>query len=64
LETEDDEELEDGKNSPSEPLDFAAFINTMNERSQPIDASEHITEQFLMFAGQDPDSYQDSAYIT
>ena len=63
-EQENDDEVEDGVNEVEDPLDFDAFVNDMNERSHLFDASEHITEQFLMFAGKDPDSDPDSVYIT
>ena len=63
-EQEDDDEVEDGVNEDEEPLDFDAFVNVMNERSHLLDASEHITEQLLMFVGKDPDSDPDSVYIT
>ena len=50
------EELED------KTLDMDEFINMMKSHLQ--DASEHITEQFLMFADMEPDNDPEGVFIT
>ena len=64
IQEQEEEGVDEEAEAAKEPLDFEAFVNLMRERSDLFDASEHITEQFLMFAGKDPDSDPDSEYIT
>ena len=61
---EEEGNIDNGAKAAEEPLDFEAFVKMMKERSHLFDATEHITEQFLMFAGKDPDSDPDSVFIT
>jgi Ca2+-binding EF-hand superfamily protein len=66
-EEEKEEETAAPKPKVAENLDFEAFVNHMKKHSEKtgklFDATDHLTEQFLLFAAKEPDSESEDVFI-